>query len=767
MGIEVSVVRVFTDENGKHGNPLGIVDASTVAESDRQAVAKELDYSETIFIDVPDYGASRARVQIFTPAVELPFAGHPTVGATWWLGEQGRRVTALDVPAGSVDVRQSGALTWVRARAEWAPEFAIYPMDTVDDVIDADPSDYEARLLALADQFVKQVKQAEALTNDAPDIAAKRRAAAEALKDSEFEKAEALFAEIAEAHLETGRRDVLAAASAVAEQGGAARLRGDLLDAAGRYARAAELAAPFDAEATWFWRFIQADILDDHGKLFPGPSQAEAVRIWRDLCLPHTPRDRRPVDWAMTQNNLGNALATQGNRLGGEAGAGALADAVAAYKAALEVYTRTDMPPQWAMTQNNLGNALQALGERRGGEAGAAALADAVAAYAAALEVYTRADMPADWAMAQNNLGNALRTLGERLGGEAGRTTLADAVAAYELALEVYNRKEMPAQWATTQNNLGNALRALGDRSGGEAGAKALADAVAAYEAALEVYARKDMPADWAMTQNNLGVALRALGERSAGEAAAAALVDAVAAYEAALEVYTRADMPADWAATQNNLGNALATLGNRLGDEAGTAALADAAAAYEAALEVYTRKDMPADWAMTQNNLGIALQALGERRDGQAGVAALADAVTAHRAALEVRTRADMPADWATTQNNLGNALAALGAHLGGDAGTKALVEAVAAHEAALEVRTRTDMPPQWAMTTANLCMSQNILARWTDQAEPACAAAERMKAVVVEFEAMGADAWSERAGRMQAMLIETCCELGGVCAD
>ncbi|GAA3182240.1 hypothetical protein GCM10020255_076790 [Rhodococcus baikonurensis] len=53
-------------------------------------------------------------------------------------------MTALDVPAGSVDVRQSGALTWVRARAEWAPEFAIYPMDTVDDVIDADPSDYEA-----------------------------------------------------------------------------------------------------------------------------------------------------------------------------------------------------------------------------------------------------------------------------------------------------------------------------------------------------------------------------------------------------------------------------------------------------------------------------------------------------------------------------------------------------------------------------------------------------------------------------------------------
>src|SRR3546814_18884776 len=68
MGIEVSVVGVFTDENGKHGNPLGIVDASTVAESDRQAIATELDYSENIFINGPDEGGSSALFQIFHPA---------------------------------------------------------------------------------------------------------------------------------------------------------------------------------------------------------------------------------------------------------------------------------------------------------------------------------------------------------------------------------------------------------------------------------------------------------------------------------------------------------------------------------------------------------------------------------------------------------------------------------------------------------------------------------------------------------------------------
>ena len=57
------------------------------------------------------------------------------------------------------------------------------------------------------------------------------------------------------------------------------------------------------------------------------------------------------------------------------------------------------------MTQNNLGNALWTLGER---EDGTARLEEAVAAYRAALEVWTRERVPLDWAMTQNNLGNAL-----------------------------------------------------------------------------------------------------------------------------------------------------------------------------------------------------------------------------------------------------------------------------------------------------------------------------------------------------------------------
>ena len=62
-----------------------------------------------------------------------------------------------------------------------------------------------------------------------------------------------------------------------------------------------------------------------------------------------------PLDWAMTQNNLGNALWTLGER---ESGTARLEEAVAAYRAALKEWTRERVPLDWATTQNNLGNAL-------------------------------------------------------------------------------------------------------------------------------------------------------------------------------------------------------------------------------------------------------------------------------------------------------------------------------------------------------------------------------------------------------------------------
>jgi predicted LPLAT superfamily acyltransferase len=96
------------------------------------------------------------------------------------------------------------------------------------------------------------------------------------------------------------------------------------------------------------------------------------------------------------------------------------------------------------MTQNNLGNALWTLGAR---ESGTQHLTEAVAAYRAALEEYTRERVPLDWATTQNNLGNTLWTLGER---ESGTQHLTEAVAAYRAALQERTQVRVPLDWAGT-----------------------------------------------------------------------------------------------------------------------------------------------------------------------------------------------------------------------------------------------------------------------------------------------------------------------------
>ncbi len=172
--------------------------------------------------------------------------------------------------------------------------------------------------------------------------------------------------------------------------------------------------------------------------------------------------------------------------------------AIAINRRLLEEYTRERVPLNWAATQNNLGGVLQTLGER---ESGTQRLEEAVTAYRAALEELTREREPVYWAMTQNNLGNALQILGER---ESGTQRLEEAVTAFRAALERRYRRREPLNWAMTQNNLGNALRNLGER---ENGTRRLEEAVTAFSNALEEYTRELVPLKWAMTQENLGIA--------------------------------------------------------------------------------------------------------------------------------------------------------------------------------------------------------------------------------------------------------------------
>lgn len=142
MSIIADVVDVFVDAQGEHGNPLGIVWASPSTRRHEQQIAADFGFSETIFID--DVSDATATARIFTPSVELPFAGHPTVGLAAWLRHGGDTIRAIRVPAGSVRVRSDddGDRDYVTALPEWAPSFELTRLDSAAEVEAVDRAAY-------------------------------------------------------------------------------------------------------------------------------------------------------------------------------------------------------------------------------------------------------------------------------------------------------------------------------------------------------------------------------------------------------------------------------------------------------------------------------------------------------------------------------------------------------------------------------------------------------------------------------------------------
>lgn len=108
--MQLTIVDVFAEARYE-GNQLAVVqDAATLDAATMQALAREMNFSETTF--VTDRRTGRATVRIFTPDRELPFAGHPTLGTAWVLsGGRGEIVLALE--AGDVPVRFEAGIGWL------------------------------------------------------------------------------------------------------------------------------------------------------------------------------------------------------------------------------------------------------------------------------------------------------------------------------------------------------------------------------------------------------------------------------------------------------------------------------------------------------------------------------------------------------------------------------------------------------------------------------------------------------------------------------
>jgi trans-2,3-dihydro-3-hydroxyanthranilate isomerase len=121
MAYAFRIINVFTVDGDRFsGNPLCVIeDARGLTDAQMQAIARQMNLSETTFVLPAERAGADARVRIFTPGFEMPFAGHPTLG-TASVVAAGRDRVALEMLAGLVPVSRDGA-TWT-LRAARPPE---------------------------------------------------------------------------------------------------------------------------------------------------------------------------------------------------------------------------------------------------------------------------------------------------------------------------------------------------------------------------------------------------------------------------------------------------------------------------------------------------------------------------------------------------------------------------------------------------------------------------------------------------------------------
>ncbi|CAM5767558.1 PhzF family phenazine biosynthesis protein [Bosea minatitlanensis] len=181
-------VDVFTDKPFG-GNPLAVfTDARGLSDAQMQALAAEMNYSETTFVLPPDDPANDARVRIFHRTAEMPFAGHPNVGTACVLARHGRDrngVLRFEQMAGLVEIaierNPAGAVTGAVIAAPQALSLGIeLPADGIaacaglqaGAILTAAHRPVQA---SLGVQFVLAQAAPEALAGAAPDLVAFRK----------------------------------------------------------------------------------------------------------------------------------------------------------------------------------------------------------------------------------------------------------------------------------------------------------------------------------------------------------------------------------------------------------------------------------------------------------------------------------------------------------------------------------------------------------------------------------------------------------------
>jgi trans-2,3-dihydro-3-hydroxyanthranilate isomerase len=183
---------VFTDQMFG-GNPLAVVlDAEGLSTAAMQAIALEFNYSETTFVLPPVDPANTARVRIFTPRTEVPFAGHPNVGTAFVLARESPFAAAAAASAAGIFLfeesaglvplkllREGGATVGAELRApEALSRRSFVPREAAAACLSLDPRDiamqaHAPQIVSVGLPFlVVELVSREALRGSKPNVAA-------------------------------------------------------------------------------------------------------------------------------------------------------------------------------------------------------------------------------------------------------------------------------------------------------------------------------------------------------------------------------------------------------------------------------------------------------------------------------------------------------------------------------------------------------------------------------------------------------------------
>jgi tetratricopeptide (TPR) repeat protein len=331
-----------------------------------------------------------------------------------------------------------------------------------------------------------------------------------------------------------------------------------------------------------------------------------------------------------------------------------LKKAILAYEKALKMYTIETYPVEYAMTQNNLGNAFGILSEIRDKEEN---LIRSIQAHGEALKIYTIEAYPVEYAMTQNNLGNAFGILSEiRDKVENSKK----AIQAYEEAIVIYRKLGLKADVAVSLNNASNRYSDLAALEDTKAWMKERLDKAIGYiEEAIGIRRELGLKADVAMSLNNASNRYSELAGLEVTKVGMKERLDKAIEYiEEAIGIRRELGLKADVAMSLNNASNRYSELaGLEVTKEARKEKLDKAVKYIEEAIVIYKELGLKADVAMSMNNASSFYSNLARLEETKEARKEMLDkAVEYIEKAIRIYRELGLKADVAMSMNNASN---------------------------------------------------------------------------------------------------------------